>query len=159
MEKFIEQVSLYIHDAPVWPFTLLGFVLFVGVGVDLVNRRRRTGAVEYYDSVFHEELVGLYPAITRWPDDLATYMQPRLPVLRDAFEVLRNFIPQNQLHEYNATWNRFYQFVRSGGNEQGNSSEGTAQDITVDQTDQNQQQQAFQQMVADLLAYTDQFKK
>ena len=57
MEKTIEQISLYIHDAPIWPFTLLGLVLAVGVGVDLVNRRRRRGAVEYYDSVFHEELV------------------------------------------------------------------------------------------------------
>lgn len=43
MEKTIEQISLYIHDAPIWPFTLLGLVLAVGVGVDLVNRRRRRG--------------------------------------------------------------------------------------------------------------------
>lgn len=159
MEKFIEQVSLYIHDAPIWPFTLLGLVLVVGVGVDVINHRRRMGAMEYFDSVFHEELIGLYPAITRWPDDLVAYMQPRLPVLRDAFEVLRNFIPQNQLREYNATWNRFYQFSRLGGNEQAGLPAGTAQDFTAEQPDQHQQQQIFQQMVADLLAYTDQFKK
>lgn len=159
MEKIIEQISLYIHDAPIWPFTLLGLVLAVGVGVDLVNRRRRRGAVEYYDSVFHEELLGLYPAVTRWPDDLAAYMQPRLPILRDAFEVLRNFIPQNQLREYNAAWNKFYQFSRSGGSEQGNPSAETAPDSAAEQPDQHQQQLIFHKMVADLLAYIDQFRK
>lgn len=159
MEKIIEQISLYIHDAPIWPFTLLGLVLAVGVGVDLVNRRRRRGAVEYYDSVFHEELLGLYPAVTRWPDDLAAYMQPRLPILRDAFEVLRNFIPQNQLREYNAAWNKFYQFSRSGGSEQGSSSAEAAPDSAAEQTDQHQQQLIFHKMVADLLAYIDQFRK
>lgn len=159
MEKIIEQVSLYIHDAPIWPFTLLGLVLVVGVGVDVINHRRRKGAVEYYDSVFHEELLGLYPVVTRWPDDLAAYMQPRLPILRDAFEVLRNFIPQNQLREYNAAWNRFYQFSRSGGNEQEASFEGVTPDSTAEQPDQLQQQQTFQKIVADLLAYIDQFKK
>lgn len=159
MEKVIEQVSLYIHEAPVWPFTLLGLVLVIGVGVDVINRRRRNGAVEYYDSVFHEELLGLYPIVTRWPDDLAAYMQPRLPILRDAFEVLRNFIPQNQLREYNAAWNRFYQFSRSGGNEAENLSTGVIPDATVEQSGQLQQQQTFQKMVADLLAYIDQFKK
>jgi len=74
LDKFIEQVSLYIQEAPVWPFTLLGFILVVGVAVDIINRRRRTAAVEYFDLAFQEELTGLYPAATRWPDDLAAYM-------------------------------------------------------------------------------------
>ena len=158
MDKFIEQVLLYIQEAPVWPFTLLGFILVVGVAVDIINRRRRTTAVEYFDSVFQEELTGLYPSATRWPGDLAAYMQPRLPILRDAFEVLRNFIPQNQLREYNAVWNRFYQFSRTGGDEQSVSPGDTVQEIAVNQPG-SQQQQAFQQMISDLLAFTTQFKK
>ena len=97
--------------------------------------------------------------MTRWPDDLAAYMQPRLPILRDAFEVLRNFIPQNQLREYNAAWNKFYQFSRSGGSEQGSSSAEAAPDSAAEQTDQHQQQLIFHKMVADLLAYIDQFRK
>ncbi len=155
MDKFIEQVSLYIQEAPVWPFTLLGFILIVGVAVDIINRRRRDGAVEYFDSVFQEELTGLYPAATRWPDDMAAYMQPRLPILRDAFEVLRNFIPQNQLREYNAAWNRFYQFSRTGGEEVVSIENAARESVT----NQPEQQQVFQQMVSDLLAYTAQFKK
>lgn len=155
MDKFIEQVSLYIQEAPVWPFTLLGFILIVGVAVDIINRRRRDGAVEYFDSVFQEELTGLYPAATRWPDDMAAYMQPRLPILRDAFEVLRNFIPQNQLREYNAAWNRFYQFSRTGGEEVVSIGDAARESVT----NQPEQQQVFQQMVSDLLAYTAQFKK
>lgn len=159
MDKFIEQISLYIKDAPVWPFTLLGFVLIAGVVADVINRRRRDGAVEYFDSAFQEELAGLYPIATRWPDDLAAYIQPRLPILRDAFEVLRNFIPQNQLREYNAAWNRFYQFSRTGGEEQVASSEDTTQESVADQPDLHQQQLVFHQIVSDLLAYTGQFKK
>lgn len=162
LEKFIEpsdQILFYIQDLPFWPIALLGLVLLVGVGVDLVNRRRREGAVEYFESAFREELAGLYPIVTRWPEDLAAYIQPRLPVLRDAFEALRNFIPQGQLREYNAAWNRFYQFSRTGGGSQVASSEDSAQESVVNQPDLQQQQQAFQQIVSDLLAYTDLFKK
>jgi len=162
LEKFIEpsdQILFYIRDLPYWPIVLLGLVLLVGVGVDLVNRRRRDGAVEYFESAFREELTGLYPIAIRWPEDLAAYIQPRLPVLRDAFETLRNFIPQDQLHEYNAAWNRFYQFSRTGGDGQVASSEDTAQESVVNRPDLQQQQQAFQQIVSDLLAYTTLLKK
>jgi len=72
--------------------------------------------------------------------------------------VLRNFIPQNQLREYNAAWNRFYQFSRTGGNERPVSLEDAAQELAVNQPDL-QQQQAFQQMISDLLAFATQFKK
>ncbi|BBL33949.1 hypothetical protein Nstercoris_00177 [Nitrosomonas stercoris] len=162
MDKVIEQISLYIHDAPIWPFALLGVILLVTMGVDVLNHRRREEAVEYFETVFHEELIGLYPIVTRWPDNLATYMQPRLPVLRDAFEVLRNFIPQEQLREYNRAWNRFYQFSRLGGNDQirqSNLSEAEETDLEEGQSEQHQQQQDFQKMVADLLVYTEQFRK
>lgn len=163
MDKVIEQVSLYIHDVPAWPFVLLGVILLFTVGMDIMNRRRREEAVEYYNEVFHEELIGLYPIVTRWPNDLAAYMKPRLPILRDAFEMLRNFIPQDQLHEYNADWNKFYQFSRTGGSDrtrQENLSEEDAQNATTEQLDQHQQQQqAFQKMVEDLLVYTEQFTK
>jgi len=162
LENYIqpwEQVSLYFEDVPIWPISLLLFVLLIGVGVDVINRRRRDGAVEYFEEAFQEELAGLYPAVTRWPDDLAAYVQPRLPVLRDAFEVLRVFLPQNQLREYNAAWNRFYEFVRTNGIEQAASSVAVSQEAAVSQPDLHQRQQDFHNLVADLLAFTKQFKK
>ena len=162
MENYIqpwEQVSLYFKDVPIWPISLLLFVLLIGVGVDLINRRRRDGAVEYFDEAFQEELADLYPAVTRWPDDLATYIQPRLPILRDAFEVLRTFIPQSQLREYNAAWNRFYEFVRTNGVEQTASAEVILQDAATSQPDLHQRQQSFQNLISDLMAFTKQFKK
>lgn len=156
MEKYTEQISLYFQAVPTWPFILLGVIIVVGIVVEFINRRRRADAVSYYDSVFHEELTGMYPVATRWPDDVAAYMQPRLPILRDAFEVLRNFIPQDQLREYNVAWNEFYQFCRAGGSEQRNLSEASSPESLTEQT---RQQQIFQQMVSELLTYTEQFKK
>ncbi len=159
MEKYIEQILLYFQEAPIWPFLLFGLVGVVAVGVEFVNRRRRADAVAYYDSIFREELVGLYPVATRWPDDLVAHMQQRLPILRDAFETLRNFIPQDQLRKYNVAWNKFYEFSRTGGLEQENTSEDSVQEPEAVQARQQQQQQTFQQLVADLLIYTEQFKK
>jgi hypothetical protein len=156
LETYIEQVLLYFKAVPDWPLTLLGFVILVALGVEYINRRRRADAVEYYDSIFLEELAGLYPNATRWPDDFVAYMQPRLPIMRDAFDMLRNFLPQDQLRDYNIAWNNFYGFSRTGRLERGALDEDTSQDAEIEQA---QQQQIFQQMVSELLAYTKQFKK
>lgn len=163
MEKYIEpgdQIASYFQDLPYWAFAVLGFALLVAVGLDFINRRRREETVEYYDAVFHEELVGVYPVATRWPEDLATFMQPRLPILRDAFEGLRNFIPQDQLKEYNLAWGRFYKFSRAGGSENlGGNSASIDMEQETKQARQAEEQQIFRKMVDDLLAYTEQFKK
>ncbi|SDY74236.1 hypothetical protein SAMN05421881_105820 [Nitrosomonas halophila] len=166
MENIIEQVTLYFQEVPDWPLTLLGFVIVVAVVVEIINRRRRGDAVEYYDSVFLEELIGLYPIATRWPDNFVAFMQPRLPIMRDAFDNLRGFIPQDQLRDYNIVWNKFYEFSRTGRLEEADihqeSPEGTmteeAQQLLLQQQRQ-QQQLIFQQLVSDLLSYTQQFKK
>ena len=155
METYIEQILLYFKEVPDWPLTLLGVIILVALGVEYVNRRRRADAVEYYDSVFLEELTGLYPNATRWPDDFVAYMQPRLPIMRDAFDMLRNFLPQDQLRDYNIAWNDFYEFSRAGRLGRGALDEDT-QDAEIEQA---QQQKIFQQMVSELLAYTKQFKK
>lgn len=156
METYIEQILLYFKMVPDWPLTLLGFIILVALGVEYFNRRRRADTVEHYNIVFMEELDGLYPNATRWPDDFVAYMQPRLPIMRDAFEMLRTFLPQDQLRGYNIAWNSFYGFSRTGRLERGALDEDTSRDAEIEQA---QQQQIFQQMVSELLAYTKQFKK
>ncbi|MBK6619124.1 MAG: hypothetical protein WAT53_01085 [Nitrosomonas sp.] len=155
MDNFFDQVWLYLEVVPFWPFVLLGFVVMIGLIVDYVNRRRRVDAVEYFDSAFREELAGLYPTASRWPNELSTFMQPRLPMLLDAFTTLRNFIPQDQLREYNMAWNNFNDFSRttSAGAE---SNSETSPELVREQ--QLLQQQQFQEMVATLLSYSEQFK-
>lgn len=155
MDKFFEQVGLYFEVVPFWPFALLGFVVMIGLVVDYINRRRRADAVEYFDSAFQEELAVLYPTASRWPDDLAVFMQPRLPILQDAFTTLRNFIPQDQLHEYNVAWNEFNDFSRMPLPDAESGSE-----VSPEATREQQllQQQRFQEIVTQLLSYTEQFK-
>jgi len=155
LDNFFDQVWLYLEVVPFWPFVLLGFVVMIGLIVDYVNRRRRVDAVEYFDSAFREELAGLYPTASRWPNELSTFMQPRLPMLLDAFTTLRNFIPQDQLREYTMAWNNFNDFSRttSAGAE---SNSETSPELVREQ--QLLQQQQFQEMVATLLSYSEQFK-
>ena len=155
MDNVCDQVWLYLEVVPFWPLGRLGFVVMIGLIVDYVNRRRRVDAVEYFDSAFREELAGLYPTASRWPNELSTFMQPRLPMLLDAFTTLRNFIPQDQLREYNMAWNNFNDFSRttSAGAE---SNSETSPELVREQ--QLLQQQQFQEMVATLLSYSEQFK-
>lgn len=166
LENIIEQVTLYFREVPDWPLTLLGFVIVVAVVVEIINRRRRADAIEYYDSVFLEELTGLYPIATRWPDNFVAYMQPRLPIMRDAFDNLRSFIPQDQLRDYNIVWNKFYEFSRTGSLEEADNHQESPEGAMTEEAQQQllqqqrqQQQLILQQLVSNLLSYTKQFKK
>ncbi|MDT8363703.1 MAG: hypothetical protein RQ714_03515 [Nitrosomonas sp.] len=156
MDNIFKQMWLYIEVVPFWPFILLGFVVVIGLIVDYINRRRRADAVDYFDTAFQEELAGLYPTATRWPDDLAVFMQARLPILLDAFTTLRNFMPQDQLREYNIAWNEFNDFSRTTRSRAESDSE-ISQEAANEQ--QLSQQRQFQQMVERLLSYTEQFKR
>lgn len=156
MDNFFEQISLYFKLVPFWPFALLGFVVVIGLIVDYINHRRRADAVEYFDSAFREELTGLYPIASRWPDDLSAFMQPRLPILLDAFTTLRTFIPQDQLREYNIAWNTFNDFS-SMASPGGESTPQISPEVAKER--QLLQQQQFHEMVTRLLSYTEQFKK
>lgn len=151
---FIDQINLYFEKAPLWPFALLGVVIIFAIGVEILNRQRRADAVDYYDSTFKTELIGLYPHPTHWPQDLSSHLRTRLPLMREAFENLKGFIPQNQLREYNIAWNKFYDFCRLDGMIDSNQTE-TATSAEA----QHEKIQIFQQLVNDLLAYTDQFKR
>ncbi len=150
----IDQISMYFKEVVLWPFALLGAVIVFAIGVEIINRRRRADAVDYYDTAFRTELAGLYPHPTRWPEDLTSHLRTRLPIMRDAFEVLKGFIPQDQLRDYNIAWNKFYDFCRMDGiiDEKQTSTESSAEV-------EHDPKQVFHQLVADLLAYTDQFKR
>lgn len=95
MENSLDQIIKYFEEVPLWPFVLLAGLLLFSLGIEFVNRRRRIDAVEYFDSTFLTELAGLYPQATRWPEDLAEHLQESFPVMRDAFENLRGFLPRS----------------------------------------------------------------
>jgi hypothetical protein len=150
-----DQISQYFSEVALWPFVLLGLVILFALGVELLNRRRRVDAVDYYDTTFKTELAGLYPHPTDWPEDLALHLRASFPLMRDAFENLRSFIPQDQLHDYNLAWNKFYDFCRMNGEINENQAGTTTSPIEAEYDPK----QAFHQLVSDLLAYTEQFKR
>lgn len=149
-----EQISMYFTEVVTWPFILLGIGVIIALGVELVNRWRRADAVDYYDTTFRTELAGLYPNPTDWPEDLALHLQASFPHMRDAFETLRGFIPQDQLYDYNLAWNKFYDFCRLNGAINENQTEAT-----LPTEPDYDPKQTFHQLVSDLLAFTKQFKR
>ncbi|WP_304055124.1 hypothetical protein [Nitrosomonas communis] len=152
--NFVDQISLYFEKVVLWPFALLGAIIIFAIGVEIINRRRRADAVDYYDTTFRSELTGLYPHPTHWPEDLASHLRTRLPIMREAFEVLKGFIPQKQLRDYNIAWNKFYDFCQMSGAIDEKQA-GTAPSAQAE----HDPKQVFHQLVTDLLAYTDQFKR
>ena len=152
--SLFDQLGLYFTEVVTWPFVLLGIVIVFALGVELINRRRRADAVDYYDTTFRAELAGLYPNPTDWPEDLALRLRTSFPLMRDAFENLRGFIPQNQLRGYNLAWSRFHDFCRMNGAIHENPAGATPP--TEAEYDPKK---VFYQLVSDLLAYTEQFKR
>lgn len=154
MDNYLDQIAKYFAVVPMWPFALLGTIIVFAIGVEIINRRRRADTVDYYDSTFRTELAGLYPVPTHWPEDLSAHLRTRLPVMREAFDSLKSFIPQNQLRDYNIAWNKFYDFCRMDGAIDEKQA-GTTSSSGAD----HESKQVFHQLVTDLLAYTDQFKR
>ncbi|SDY68279.1 hypothetical protein [Nitrosomonas sp. Nm33] len=154
MDNYLDQITKYFTAVPMWPFALLGVIIVIAIGVEIINRRRRADTVDYYDTTFRTELVGLYPVPTHWPEDLSAHLRTRLPVMRDAFDSLKGFIPQDQLRDYNIAWNKFYDFCRMNGV----IDEKQAGTTPLSEAEQDSKQ-VFHQLVTDLLAYTDQFKR
>ncbi len=159
MENSLDQVIKYFEEVPLWPFVLLAGLLLFSLGVEFINRRRRIDAVEYFDSTFLTELAGLYPKATRWPEDLAEHLQESFPVMRDAFENLRGFLPQKQLREYNVAWNNFFDFCRTNGLSHRNVNVKPVSDQSSEFNQSTQDIETFHKLVSDLLAYTNQFKR
>ena len=159
MENSLDQIIKYFEEVPLWPFVLLAGLLLFSLGIEFVNRRRLIDAVEYFDSTFLTELAGLYPQATRWPEDLAEHLQESFPVMRDAFENLRGFLPQKQLREYNAAWNNFFDFCRTNGQSHRNVNVKSVSDQPSELNQSAQDIETFHKLVSALLAYSKQFKR
>ena len=155
--NFIDQLSMYFTEVVIWPFVLFGTLIVFALSVEVINRRRRADAVDYYDTTFKTELAGLYPNPTNWPEDLAQHLRPSFPLMRDAFENLRSFIPQNQLRDYNIAWNNFYDFCSTSDVTDEKQPEATSS--TESAQNPKDSKLVFHQLVSDLLAYTNQFKR
>jgi len=153
LEEYIDQIAKYFEVVPLWPFFLLGVVGLVAFAVEVVNRKRREIAIENFRQTIETELVSMYPKHIRWPENINQYLCSRLPEMQYNFEVLRLFIPQNQLREYNEAWNKYCDFCRSITDEMctSNGRPGKGAPSSHDTPDLKA---VFHKLVSDLLAFT-----
>ncbi len=153
MENYIEQISKYFEVVPLWPFLLLAIVGLVAVAVEIVNRKRREDAIENFRQTIETELISMYPKHIRWPENINQYLCSRLPEMQYNFEVLRLFIPQNQLREYNEAWNKYCDFCRGITDEMCTANNQSGQEASS-ANDSSNLEAIFHKLVSDLLAFT-----
>ena len=159
MEEYLDQISRYFETVPLWPFFLLGVVGLVAIAVEIVNRKRREQAIDSFRYTIETELASMYPRHIRWPENVNQYLCARLPEMQHNFEVLRIFIPQDQLLSYNTAWNKYCDFCRNITDEICAASEQPANIQSGNETsataDENDPKKVFHKLVSDLLAFTN----
>lgn len=152
MDVYIEQISKYFENVPLWPFYLFGLVGLFAVAVEIVNRKRRKDAIENFRYTIETELASMYPKHIRWPENINTYLCSRLPLMQHNFEVLRLFIRQDKLLEYNTAWKNYCDFCRNITDEKCAASE--QQDAQGSTANSPNLKEEFHNLVAELLKYT-----
>jgi len=155
LEEYLEQISKYFENVPLWPFYLLGFIGFVALAIEVVNRKRREDAIDCFREMFELGLPGLYPEHTRWPENVNGYLCSRLPMMQQNFEVLRVFVPQKQLREYNVAWTKYRDFCLNITDEMCTSDGHSTAESPDKQTTGKKDDlvKEFHQLISDLLVY------
>lgn len=157
MEEYIEQISVYFAEVPLWPFYLLAIIVLVSLAIEMVNRKRREDAIAGFREMFEIGLPNLYPKHIQWPENVNYYLCSRLPDMQQNFEVLRLFIPQKQLRDFNFAWNRYCDFCRNITDEMCSlsqpSSDTSDENKTVDNRDNLVKE--FHQIITDLLEFAE----
>ncbi|SER37896.1 hypothetical protein SAMN05421690_102239 [Nitrosomonas sp. Nm51] len=161
MEDYIDQISKYFETVPLWPFLLFGIIALVAVAVEIVNRKRREEAINNFRHTIETELASMYPRHIRWPENVNQYLCSRLPEMQHNFDVLRIFIPQDQLRSYNMAWNAYCDFCRNitdeicAANEQSTNTQSDSDAKMVSAgNNENDPKKRFHKLVSDLLAFT-----
>ena len=110
MSEYLDQIAGYIETVPLWPFVLFAVIGIFSLAIGVVNRKRRLDAVNNFRYTLESELAGMYPRPINWPNNVNKYLCDRLPEMQENFEILRLFIPQDDLLQYNEDWNNYRDF-------------------------------------------------
>lgn len=146
----LDQIAGYFETVPLWPFILFGLLGLVAVFVEILNRKRRANAIDNFRYTIETELADMYPQHKRWPQNINAYLCSRLPEMQHNFEVLRVFIPQDRLLEYNTDWNNFRDFCRTITDEQCAAAGQPGQSANNEPDPKD----VFHKLVSDLLKHT-----
>ena len=101
MNENITQISTYLEMVPSWAIALFTFAIVVGIFIEIINRKRRFYAIDNFRNTIETEFAALYPNHKVWPKNIQEFFAARMPEMHHNFEVLRLFIPQKRLLEYN----------------------------------------------------------
>jgi hypothetical protein len=146
----LDQIAGYFETVPLWPFILFGLLGLVALFVEILNRKRRANAIDNFRYTIETELADMYPQHKRWPQNINAYLCSRLPEMQHNFEVLRVFIPQDRLLEYNTDWNNFRDFCRTITDEQCAAAGQPGQSANNEPDPKD----VFHKLVSDLLKHT-----
>ena len=151
----LDQIAGYFETVPLWPFILFGLLGLVAVFVEILNRKRRANAIDNFRYTIETELADMYPQHKRWPQNINTYLCSRLPEMQHNFEVLRVFIPQDRLLEYNTDWNNFRDFCRTITDEKCAAGQSAhSADPNQSANKEPDPKDVFHQLVSNLLKHT-----
>ncbi|HRB22094.1 MAG TPA: hypothetical protein PLB54_10440, partial [Nitrosomonas sp.] len=95
------------------------------------------------------EFAALYPNHKVWPKNIQEFFAARMPEMHHNFEVLRLFIPQKRLLEYNTDWNNFRDFCRNITDEQCEANAYRHQEVRTEDP-----KVVFHRLIDNLLKHT-----
>lgn len=110
MDVYINQISGYFTNVPMWPFVLLALAITCAGIYEIYNRKRHAAAANKFRLSIHSILSGLYPEPVDWPKDIGAYLRDRLPAMQEVIEEFRYDVPQEHIPDYNRDWNTFCKF-------------------------------------------------
>ncbi|PTQ87634.1 hypothetical protein [Nitrosomonas ureae] len=153
-DENINQIVGYFETVPLWPFVLFGLLGIVAIMVDIINRKRRALAIDNFRYTIEKEFTDMYPEHKRWPKNINHYLTARLPEMYHNFEVLRVFIPQDRLREYNIDWNNFRDFCRNLTDEKITAAEQNSTATNQPASTEPDPKIEFHQLLSKLLKHT-----
>lgn len=118
MEEYLNQISGYFSQVPMWPLVLLFLVLTFARIYELFNRKSRVNAVKDFHASIDSVLVGLYPEPTNWPKNIDVYLSARLDVMEELVVGFKSNIRQQDLSAYNKDWENYQRFCQEISDDQ-----------------------------------------
>ena len=155
MNENITQISTYLEMVPSWAIALFTFAIVVGIFIEIINRKRRFYAIDNFRNTIETEFAALYPNHKVWPKNIQEFFAARMPEMHHNFEVLRLFIPQKRLLEYDTDWNNFRDFCRNITDEQCEANAYRHQKTDHDQEVRTEDPKVvFHRLIDNLLKHT-----
>jgi hypothetical protein len=150
MDEAVAQVLQYFNLVPRWIWVLFFAVIVVAFVGEMLHRRRAASAGRDFRADVLSIVAGLYPQPSRWPREIDTYLQLRLPAMQQVVDAFRPFVPQEKLMGYTRTWESYVRFCQ----DEVNDAKCDAASASPDRASEDPKKR-FYALVTELLGYAD----